>query len=60
MVVHTYIHRVLKYKFDDITIRRISVKYWDQDIRIVNSLSVTALLDIEDPKTNPIALAIGR
>ena len=34
-----YIHIVLKYKFDDITIRRMSLKYWDQDIWIVKSLS---------------------
>ena len=33
---------MLKYKFDDVTIRRISVKY----IQIVNSLSVSALMYI--------------
>ena len=32
------------FKFDDVTIYTISVKHWDQDIWIVNSLYVSALL----------------
>ena len=32
---------------NDVTIRRISVKFLVQDIRIVNSLSVSALMHIQ-------------
>ena len=35
----------ISFTFDDVTIHRISKKYWDQDIQIVNSLSVSAILN---------------
>ena len=53
MVIHSNIIAIVL-KFDNVTIIRIFVKYWNQDIhqdiQIVNSLSVSALVFYSEDK----------